>query len=197
MGIRGQSSSSPARSTSSPARIRSYVGGFFFSRDLFPKTATAGVDACATSNVAEMFYLLVPDPDGVVNQNVRSTDFVRTVTAGILAHEFQHLINASRHLYVNTGNSTFEESFLDEGLAHMAEELAFYRASGLAPRQNISAATVQSSQRISDAFDTFGSANIRRYREFLISALEQLAVCQQLQYHDARRDLVLSSLRGG
>jgi hypothetical protein len=154
-----------------PPNQNSYVGGFFFSRDLFPKTATADVDACATSNVAEMFYMLVPDPDGVVNQNVRTTDFVRTVTAGILAHELQHLINASRHLYVNTGHSAFEESFLDEGLAHMAEELAFYRASGLAPRQNISAATVQSSQRISGAFNTFGVANILRYREFLISAL--------------------------
>jgi len=154
-----------------PPNQNSYVGGFFFSRDLFPKTAAAGVDACATSNVAEMFYLLVPDPDGVINQNVRSTDFVRTVTAGILAHEFQHLINASRRLYINTGHSAFEESFLDEGLAHMAEELAFYRASGLAPRQNISAATVQSSQRISGAFNTFGVANILRYREYLISAL--------------------------
>lgn len=148
----------------------SYIGGFFFSRDLFPRTATATVEGCATSNLAEMFYLLVPDPDGIINQNVRSTDFVRTVAAGILAHEFQHLINASRHLYV-THSSAFEESFLDEGLAHMAEELNFYRASGLAPKQNISAATIQSSQKISDAFDTFGAANIRRYREFLINPL--------------------------
>ena len=148
-----------------PPDQSSYVGGFFFSRDLFPKTL------CATSNVAEMFYLLVPDPDGVVNQNVRSTDFVRTVMAGILAHEFQHLINASRRLHATTGISVFEELFLDEGLAHIAEELAFYRASGLAPRQNISADMVQSSQRISGAFNTFGVANIRRYREFLISAL--------------------------
>jgi hypothetical protein len=154
-----------------PPNQNSYVGGFFFSRDLFPKTTMGGVDACAASNVAEMFYLLVPDPDGVVNQNVRTTAFVRTVTAGILAHEFQHLINASRHLYVNTGSGAFEDTFLDEGLAHMAEELVFYRASGLAPKQNISAATTQSSQTISDAWDTFGAANMRRYREFLINPL--------------------------
>jgi hypothetical protein len=153
-----------------PPNQNSYVGGFFFSRDLFPKAPTAGIDGCAASNLAEMFYLLVPDPDGVVNQNVRTTDFVRTVTAGILAHEFQHLINASRRLYV-TGSSEFEDGFLDEGLAHIAEELAFYRASGLAPKQNVSAAMIQSSQRISDAFDTFGAANIRRYREFLINPL--------------------------
>ena len=153
-----------------PPNQNSYVGGFFFSRDLFPKATTGGIGACATSNVAEMFYLLVPDPDGIVNQNVRSTDFVRTVTAGILAHEFQHLINASRRLYL-TGSSEFEDGFLDEGLAHIAEELAFYRASGLAPKQNVSGAIIQSSQRISDAFDTFGAANIRRYREFLINPL--------------------------
>ena len=153
-----------------PPNQSSYVGGFFFSRDLFPKAPAGGIDGCAASNLAEMFYLLVPDPDGVVNQNVRTTDFVRTVTAGILAHEFQHLINASRRLYL-TGSSEFEDGFLDEGLAHIAEELAFYRASGLAPMQNVSAATFQSSQRISDAFDTYGAANIRRYREFLTNPL--------------------------
>jgi hypothetical protein len=145
----------------------SYVGGFFFSRDLFPKTATSSVEGCPASNIAEMFYLLVPDPEGVVNQNVRTTSFVRTVAVGIVAHELQHLINASRRLYVNTGSSGFEEIFLDEGLAHIAEELTFYRASGLTPKQNISAGSVSSSQRISDAFESFGVANVLRYREFL------------------------------
>jgi hypothetical protein len=155
-----------------PPNQSSYVGGFFFSRDLFPTMTAGNVSGCATSNAAEMFYLLVPDPDGVVNQNVRTTSFVRTVTAGILAHEFQHLINSSRRLYVTTGSLEFEDVFLDEGLAHIAEELTFYRASGLTPKQNISAATVQSSARISDAFDTFVANNMRRYREFLLSPMD-------------------------
>jgi hypothetical protein len=154
-----------------PPGQNSYVGGFFFSRDLFPRTATGNLEACATSNIAEMFYLLVPDPEGVVNQNVRTTSFVRTVAAGIVAHEFEHLINASRRLYVNTGSSVFEETFLDEGLAHIAEELTFYRASGLTPKQNISAESLQSSQKVSDAFESFGAANMRRYREFLAAPL--------------------------
>jgi hypothetical protein len=145
----------------------SYVGGFFFSRDLFPKTATGNLEACPASNIAEIFYLLVPDPEGVVNQNVRTTSFVRTVTTGVVAHEFQHLINSSRRLYVNTGSSAFEELFLDEGLAHIAEELTFYRASGLTPKQNLSAASLNSSQKVADAFAGFGIANMRRYREFL------------------------------
>jgi hypothetical protein len=153
-----------------PPNLNAYVGGFFYSRDLFPKTI-GGADACPGSNAAEMFYLFVPDPNGLINQNVRTIAFVRTVTAGILAHEFQHLVNASRHLYVNFGSSDFEDVFLDEGLAHIAEELVFYAAAGLAPKQNIKASTIQSSQRISDAFDTFAASNVRRYREFLLNPL--------------------------
>lgn len=148
-----------------------YVGGFFFSRDLFPTTNGGAVQGCTASNFAEMFYLLVPDPAGIVNQNVRTTDFVRTVTVGTLAHELQHLINASRHLYVNTGSSAFEDTFLDEGLAHEAEELTFYRASGLAPAQNITYQVIQSSQKTQVAFDNFSAANFRRFREFLTNPL--------------------------
>jgi hypothetical protein len=147
-----------------------YVGGFFFGRDLFPTTGVGNVQGCAGSNFAEMFYLLVPDPDGIVNQNVRTTDFVKGVTVSTLAHEFQHLINASRHLYVN-GSSIFEDVFLDEGLAHMAEELTFFRASGLSPRQNITYQAIQASQKTQDAFDNFASANFRRLREYLTNPL--------------------------
>ncbi|PYO49715.1 MAG: hypothetical protein DMD72_04225 [Gemmatimonadetes bacterium] len=152
-----------------PPNVGFYVGGFFFSRDLFPTTQSngvSGVSGCATSNFAEMFYLLVPDPDGVVNQNARTIDFVKSVTVATLAHEFQHLINASRHLYVN-GSAAFEDTFLDEGLAHEAEELAFYRSSGLTPRQNLSYQTIQASPSIQVAFDNFGAANFRRFREYL------------------------------
>jgi hypothetical protein len=147
-----------------------YVGGFFYSRDLFPKTTDGSLQACAASNFAELFYLLAPDPEGIINQNVRTVEFVRTVSVGTLAHEFQHIINASRHLYVNA-SSTFEDTFLDEGLAHEAEELTFYRASGLAPGQNITYPLIQSSQKTQTAFDNFGSANFRRFREFLTNPL--------------------------
>ena len=149
-----------------PPNQSSFIGGFFFSRDLFPTSATPTQGLCATSNVAEMFYLLVPDPDGTINQNVRTADFVRGITVGVLAHEFEHLINASRHLYVS-GSSTFEDVFLDEGLAHMAEELTFYRASGLSQGADIAFAATQAPQPVLDAFNSFGSANMRRFREFL------------------------------
>jgi hypothetical protein len=153
-----------------PPNQNFFVGGFFFSRDLFPITAAGSLQGCAGSNFAEMFYLLVPDPTGIVNQNVRTIDFVKLTTVGTLAHEFQHLINASRHLYVNL-NPNFEDSFLDEGLAHIAEELTFYRASGFAPGQNLNFQAMQSSQTTQSAFDDFGAANFRRFREFLTSPL--------------------------
>jgi hypothetical protein len=153
-----------------PPNQNFFVGGFFFSRDLFPVTAAGSLPGCAGSNFAEMFYLLVPDPAGIVNQNVRTIDFVKSTTLGTLAHEFQHLINASRHLYVNL-NPNFEDSFLDEGLAHIAEELAFYRASGFAPGQNLDFQAIQSSQASQSAFDNLGAANFRRFREFLTSPL--------------------------
>jgi hypothetical protein len=149
-----------------PPNQNSFIGGFFFSRDLFPTSTTPTLDLCATSNVAEMVYLLVPDPDGTINQNVRTTDFVRGITVGVLAHELEHLINASRHLYF-TGTTKFEDTLLDEGLAHMAEELTFYRASGLAHGGDIAFAATQSPQPVLDAFNSFGSANMRRFREFL------------------------------
>ena len=153
-----------------PPNQNFFVGGFFFSRDLFPTTSNGSLQGCAGSNFAEMFYLLVPDPAGIVNQNVRTLDFVRSTTVGTLAHEFQHLINASRHLYVNN-NSTFEDSFLDEGLAHIAEELTFYRSSGFTTGQDLSFQATQSSQNVQVAFDNFGSANFRRFREFLNAPL--------------------------
>jgi hypothetical protein len=153
-----------------PPNQNFFVGGFFFGRDLFPVASAGSLQGCAGSNFAEMFYLLVPDPDGIVNQNVRTLDFVRSTTVGTLAHEFQHLINASRHLYVNL-NPNFEDSFLDEGLAHIAEELTFYRASGFAPGQNLNFQAIQSSQNSQTAFDNFGAANFRRFREFLTSPL--------------------------
>ena len=149
-----------------PPNAGFYVGGFFFSRDLFPTTPSSGVSACPASNFAEMFYMLAPDRDGVVNQNVRTIDFVRSVALATLAHEFQHLINASRHLYVN-GSSAFEDTFLDEGLAHVAEELAFYRSSGLRPHQNLTYAMINSSPSIQVAFDNFAAANFRRFDEYL------------------------------
>ncbi|HKO15169.1 MAG TPA: hypothetical protein VJU87_02965 [Gemmatimonadaceae bacterium] len=150
-----------------PKNSTSIVGGFFYGRDLFPQQATTNFDACPTSNVGEMFYLLVPDPTGVVNGNVRSKSDVTSLTISTTAHEFQHLINASRRMFVNDAND-FEEVWLNEGLSHIAEELLFYRESaGLTPRENLDAPTIRSSAQSVDAFNNDQINNMGRYIEYL------------------------------
>ena len=143
-----------------------YVGGFFYSRDLFPADKPAAQGGCAGSNEAEMFYMLVPDPSGQVNGNRRSKSFVTNMTVSTIGHEFQHLINASRRIYV-TDAPAFEDTWLDEGLAHIAEELLFYRASGLAPRSGLTAAAVGVSDRARSAFHEHATGNIGRLQSFL------------------------------
>jgi hypothetical protein len=138
--------------------------GFFFPRDLYPKVASPG--PCPASNFAEMFYLLVPDTGGVVNQNKRSKSLVLTLTNGTVAHEYQHLINASRRMYVNGVGPAFEEPWLDEGLAHIAEELNFYASSKRSPRTNLDA-TGFSDSVFTSAYSVFAINNFRRYSLYL------------------------------
>jgi hypothetical protein len=152
-----------------PPRSNSYVGGFVFSRDLFPTTATARAQACAASNQGEYFYMLAPDPSGVVNSNVRTTGFVDSATVPVLAHEFQHLINASRRLYVNNA-ATFEDKWLDEGLAHIAEELLFYRESGLVPRSNLDYPGIRATNATRVSFSSDMGGNLSRYRSYLTAS---------------------------
>ena len=90
-----------------------------------------------------MFYMLVPDPTGAVNGNRHTLGFVDTLTVGVLAHEFQHLINAGRRIYVNTGAQEFEETWLNEGLSHIAEELLYYHESGMTARSGLTDATIR------------------------------------------------------
>jgi hypothetical protein len=141
-----------------PPGSEAIVGGFFHPRDLFPKTSSDPEQACATSNEAEMFYMLVPDP---LRGNAFSRDNVRQGTIGVLGHEFQHLINASRRMYVNEAFD-FEEVWLNEGLSHIAEELLYYSATGRAPKSNFTFSQLVSSQAQVDAVNAYQVDNFGR-----------------------------------
>ncbi|CAN5163653.1 hypothetical protein BH09GEM1_BH09GEM1_22770 [soil metagenome] len=147
-----------------PKTSASYVAGFFFSRDLFPTVATPSYDACAGSNMGEMFYVMVPDPS---RGGAFTKSRVTTEVIGVLAHEYQHLINASRRMYVNTAAQDFEETWLDEGLAHIAEELLFYKVSGLSPRQDLGVSSIRATTTAVDAFNNYASSNFGRYEDYL------------------------------
>ena len=152
-----------------PKGATSFVGGFFFDRDLFPIVSTPDFEGCAGSNVSNLFYLLTPDPTGTVNGNIRRTGFVDSVTTAVLAHEFQHLINASRRLYVNKSSQAFEVVWLNEGLSHIAEELLFYHEGAAAPKLNLDLSEVRGSVQLRDAFNADQSSNAGRYRQYLVA----------------------------
>jgi hypothetical protein len=149
-----------------PAKSEGVIEGFFNPRDLFPTQSTATLQGCAGSNFAEMFYLIVPDPTGTINGNVRTKTDVTQSSISVVAHEYQHLINASRRLYITDAND-FEEVWLNEGLSHIAEELLFYRTAGLQPRANIDATAITASQARVDAFNQHQTGNFGRYLVFL------------------------------
>ena len=91
------------------------------------------------------------------------------MTVSTTAHEFQHLINASRRLYVNTAATDFEVVWLNEGLSHVAEELLFYQQSaGLTPRLDIDSTRFIGNQKNVDAYNFDQQSNFGRFRSYLL-----------------------------
>jgi hypothetical protein len=92
----------------------SVVLGYFFGADLLPRSA-----ANPGSNLAEIFYGLVPDP---LNMSCDiSAEFALSRLPATFIHEFQHMISFNQHVLVRGGTS--EDTWLNEGLSHFAEEL--------------------------------------------------------------------------
>lgn len=132
--------------------------GFFFAGDLFPTSQ------CTGSNRRKIFYLLVPDPNGTINGNVRSTAFVRQQSRGTVAHELQHLISAAQKIRLNA--QTFETVWLGEGLSHIAEEVVGHAVTGLAPRSDLTFAQANAN---ADDFTAFHRQNFLRARLYLLT----------------------------
>ena len=90
------------------------VLGYFFGADLLQQSA-----GNPGSNEAEIFYGLVPDP---TNPNCDiSEEFARSRLPTTFIHELQHMISFNQHVLVRGGTS--EDTWLNEGLSHFAEEL--------------------------------------------------------------------------
>jgi hypothetical protein len=95
----------------SACKTGGYIAGYFNGSDFGTST---------TSNRGEIFYAVVPDPNGVLSCAHTVANLLATVPATFL-HELQHLINFSQHVVVQGGSP--EEGWLDEGLSIRAEEL--------------------------------------------------------------------------
>jgi hypothetical protein len=89
----------------------SVILGYFFGVDLVPSQNG--------SNAGEIFYGLVPDPGN--SSCTISKSYAKTHLAPTFIHEFQHMISFNQHALVRGGLS--EDTWLNEGLSHFAEEL--------------------------------------------------------------------------
>jgi hypothetical protein len=87
------------------------VVGYFFGGDLLTGP---------NSNNGEVFYTLVPAPAKPNCTAITRTQAVNNLKPTLI-HEFQHMISFNQHVLVRSGNS--EETWLNEGLSHLAEEL--------------------------------------------------------------------------
>ncbi|NIR38511.1 MAG: hypothetical protein GWO00_01660, partial [Gemmatimonadetes bacterium] len=97
---------SPAVNALTPRGSSGFVGGFFFGVDLLPDTEG--------SNAGEIFYTLVPDPDGIYSDPRPKDDILELVPA-ILAHEFQHMVHFNQRVLL-LGAEANEAVWLSEGL---------------------------------------------------------------------------------
>ncbi len=89
----------------------SVILGYFFGLDLLP--------SLPNSNNGEIFYGLVPDPDNPACDI--SPEFARDFLPPVFIHEFQHMISFNEHVLER--GTTAEDTWLNEGLSHFAEEL--------------------------------------------------------------------------
>ena len=115
-------------------------------------------------NRAEMFYLMVPDPDGEFTDaegDGITKRQVRRITDNTVAHEFQHLINAQ------SGNGGAQDVWLNEGLSHLAEEVAGHAVNGFEPGTSISSEQLLATQARIDVFNKYYLNNWYNLSQYL------------------------------
>ncbi|MBA3646530.1 MAG: hypothetical protein H0W63_10160 [Gemmatimonadaceae bacterium] len=145
---------------------QSFIGGFFFGGDFFDPNKTTAQGGCPQSNQGEIFYLLAPDPAGTFGKT-QSVINVRQGTRGTVAHEFQHMINAGNRVLSNA--SAFESVWLDEGLAHSAEDAVGRAVRGFGDFQTLTDTDVfpAGNATAQEAYNAFFGQNLSRFKAWL------------------------------
>lgn len=157
----------PEVNRATPSGQVGFTAGFFWGGDLFTKAEhVAGGQACPQTNEQEIFYLLVPDPLGTINNNTRSTASVRQGTRGVIAHEFQHMINQGIRMF-ETGVTSFETSWLNESLSHFAEEAVGRKERNFSDFQALTFADINPDPNNLDDYNAFFRQNITRLRAWM------------------------------
>lgn len=145
-----------------PAGEESVVAGFFLARDLTTRSS------CEASNEGEIFYLVGPDPDEDYGSDI-SLSFANALARSTVAHEFAHLLNTQQRVTLGGGNifGDREVAWLDEALAHLAEEVAGLRAAGLGTRENLDLEMITTTEEQLSIYNHFHIVNQIRLGRFL------------------------------
>jgi hypothetical protein len=99
---------------------RGGVLGFVVSTDLVP--SGSGALECPSSNFGEVYYAKAPDSLGTVDDVYLGSDAINDAPF-LIAHEFAHVIQFSRRLWLVPGAMEFPDRWEGEGQATFAEEV--------------------------------------------------------------------------
>ncbi len=135
------------------------VIGFFSPLDL------ADPVSCPSSNEAEVVWLIAPDPNGDFGPPV-SVAFVKRIARGLVAHEFQHMLNAEQRFVLGNGVDD-EEAWINEGLSHVAEEVTGFHRVGAGTRANLGFSEIGIGAVERPAFDDFQAGNLQNVSRYL------------------------------
>jgi hypothetical protein len=139
-------------------------GGFFSPYDL------ADPADCANSNEAEILWLSGPDPDGELGPEPASAARTKVFAPSLIAHEYQHLLNAEQRVVLGSGlwnSGHFEESWLNEGMSHVAEEVSGLYRIGASTRSNYGYSEIDALITEPAVFATFIGYNFFQAVEYL------------------------------
>jgi len=157
----------PEVNRATPQGSAAFVAGFFWGGDLVTKAEYQSLGiSCPQTNEQELFYMLVPDPNGNINGNPRSVEVVRQNTRGTIAHEFQHMINQGLRL-MNPAVDSAETAWLNEALSHFAEEIVGRAQRGFGDFQRLTYSDVNPDPNDADDFNAFFRQNMARYRSWM------------------------------
>jgi hypothetical protein len=124
----------------------SVILGYFYGADLIPSQNG--------SNAGEIFYGLVPDPGN--SSCTISKAYAKTLLAPTFIHEFQHMISFNQHVLLRGGLS--EDTWLNEGLSHLAEELG---------GRQIPNAVCSDDSGVHDCFSQFAKGDVQNGYRYL------------------------------
>src|SRR5262249_7872909 len=102
-----------------------FIAGFFNPRDLYGSPPVPA----GTTNHAEIIYLLAADPTGVWDCQFPVAE-TASENLGTIPHEHQHLTSFSWRIFHEGG--AVQVTWLEEGMAHMAEDLNGDNSSNIA-----------------------------------------------------------------